>query len=107
MDDRSPMTFDQAQQSLANPETLAAAIEALRETIGPETPISEWDDVDRLAFAGIVVRHAEFGVVVPPEWLDQAIEWLESEAIEWDEATARRIRRQKEIASLKDKRARL
>src|SRR5947209_2405968 len=34
MDDRNPMTFDQAQKTLANAETLMAAVEALREAVG-------------------------------------------------------------------------
>jgi hypothetical protein len=103
MDDRNPMTFDQAQESLANPETLAAAVDLLSERVGK--PMNEWDDLERLAFAGVVVRHAEFGIPIPFEWLDQAIEWLETEAVEWEEATVRRLRRQKEIASLRQLRA--
>jgi hypothetical protein len=101
MDDRNRLTFDQVQQKLAGAETLAAAVEALRESVGAETPWDDWDETDRLAFAGVVVRHAEFGVPVPPEWLDRATGWLETEEIDWDEATARRLRRQKEIALLK------
>ena len=99
MDDSNPMTFDQAQQSLASPATLAAAVEILRDTF--EVPMDEWDEVERLAFAGVVVRHAEFGVPIPTEWLGRAIEWLENGTIDWDEATIRRLRRQKEIAFLK------
>jgi hypothetical protein len=95
MDDRNPMTFDQAQQSLANPQTLDAALEILRESVS--RPLEEWDDADRLAFAGVVVRHAEFGVPIPRETLDQAIHWLETESIEWEEATVRRLRKKKEI----------
>ena len=105
MDDRNPMTFDQAQQSLADAKTLAAAIDALRDAVGIETPFDAWNDADRLAFAGVVVRHAEFGVPIPAEWLEQAIQWLETETLEWHEATARRVRRQKEIAFLKQKQA--
>jgi hypothetical protein len=101
MDDRNPLTFDQAQQKLANPETLAAAVEALRETVGADKPWDDWDEVERLAFAGVVVRHAEFGVKVPREWLGRAVEWLEHEEVEWDEATLRRLRREKEVALLK------
>jgi hypothetical protein len=100
MDDRNPLTFDQVQQRLAGPETLAASVEALREAVGPDRPFDDWDDEARLAFAGVVVRHAEFGVPVPPDLRDRAIDWLRDEAIEWDEATVRRLRRQKEIALL-------
>jgi hypothetical protein len=94
------LTFDQVQRKLADPATLAAAVAALHEAVGPGTPFDDWDDVARLAFAGVVVRHAEFGVAVPPGWRDRALDWLRNEAIDWDEATARRLRRQKEIALL-------
>ncbi|MBV8077126.1 MAG: hypothetical protein JO284_12040 [Planctomycetaceae bacterium] len=98
MDDRNPMTVDQIQQRLANPETLAAAIEGLGESIG--LPFEEWDVVERLAFAGVVVRHAELGVPIPDDWRDRAIGWLEDEAIDWEEATKRRLRREREITLL-------
>src|SRR3954447_25773838 len=99
MDDRSPLTFDQVQKRLPDPPTLPPAIAALAETI--ETPIEEWDDLGRLAFAGIVVRHAEFGVPIPDEVRLRALDWLEREEIDWEEATARRLRREKEIALLR------
>jgi hypothetical protein len=102
MDDRNPLTFDQAQESLANSQTLIEALEILREWVSK--PFEEWDDVDRLAFAGVVVRHAEFGVPIPRETLDRAIDWLETESIEWEEATVRRLRRMKELALLKKSR---
>ncbi len=106
MDDRNAMTFDQAQEQLANPATLAAAVEALRETAGADRPIEEWDEVERLGFAGVIVRHAEFGVPVPAEWLARAADWLETETIDWDdEATVRRLRRQKEVAMLRARQA--
>lgn len=102
MDDGNPLTFDQAQQRLADPETLAAAVGALREAVGPDTPFEDYDEDARLAFAGVVVRHAEFGVAVPAEWLARAVDWLEGEAIDWDaDATVRRLRRQKEAALLR------
>ncbi|WP_406697702.1 hypothetical protein V5E97_02465 [Singulisphaera sp. Ch08] len=99
MDDRSPLTFDQVQKKLADDRTLTAALAALSETVGE--PFEEWDEVERLAFAGIVVRHAEFDVPIPDEARARAIDWLEHEAIEWDEATARRLRRDKEIGLLR------
>jgi hypothetical protein len=102
MDDRNPLAFDQVQQKLANPDTLAAAVESLGEAVGPDKPWHDWDEVARLAFAGVVVRHAEFGVPVPREWLDRAVDWLEHEEVEWDEATLRRLRREKEVALLND-----
>ncbi len=101
MDDRNPLPFDQAQQKLASPETLAAAVEALTDEVGHDLAVDDWDDEARLAFAGVVVRHAEFGVPVPDELLDRAVAWLEGEAIEWDEATVRRLRRQHEIGLLR------
>lgn len=101
MDDRSALSFDQVQQKLANSATLAAAVEALRQAVGPDRPFDDWDETERLAFAGIVIRHAEFGVPAPPEWLDRAVDWLEREDVDWDEATLRDLRRQKEIALLK------
>lgn len=101
MDDRNPMSFDQVQEQLASPETLTVAIAIARETFGPERAPDDWDDAERLAVAGIIVRHAEFGVPVPTEWLTRAIDWLEHEAIEWSEATVRRLRREKEVALLK------
>lgn len=100
MDDRNALTFDQVQQKLVNAATLAAAVESLRQAVGPDRAFDDWDDAERLAFAGVVVRHAEFGVPVPADWLDRALDWLRNETIEWDEATVRRLRRQHEIALL-------
>lgn len=98
MDDRNPLTPEQVHAKLAGPATLAAAVEACREAV--DRPWDEWDEVDRLAFAGVVVLHAELGVAVPDEWRDRAIAWLRDESIEWDEATSRRLRRQQEIDRL-------
>ena len=42
---------------------------------------------------------------IPEIWLKRAIDWLENEDLDWEEATARRLRRQKEIKLLR--RARL
>jgi hypothetical protein len=98
MDDRNPLTFEQVQQRLVSPETLAAALDALREDVGK--PLAEWDDAQRLAFAGVVVRHAELGVPVPDDVRLLALDWLENEAIDWQEATTRRLRKAREIAAL-------
>jgi hypothetical protein len=97
MDDRNPLTPEQVQAQLAGPETLAAAIEVLQASAGADRPPEEWDESERLAFAGVVVRHAELGVKVQPQWLARAIEWLVDEPVDWDEAAARRLRRQQEI----------
>ena len=101
MDDRNALSFDQVQEQLASPETLAAAVGALVEAVGADRPFDDWDETERLAFAGAVVRHAEFGVPVPADWLARATDWLETETIAWDDATVRRLRRQKEIALLR------
>jgi hypothetical protein len=102
MDDRNPLTFEQVQAKLANPETLAAAIAAVRESAEPaDSSPEDWDEETRLALAGVVVRHAELSVPIPDEWRSRAIDWLENEELEWDEATIRGLRRQKEIALLR------
>lgn len=98
MDDRNPLTLEQVQQRLASPETLAAALDALRADVAK--PAAEWDDAQRLAFAGVVVRHAELGVPIPDDVRLQALDWLENEAIDWQEATTRRLRKDREIAAL-------
>jgi hypothetical protein len=99
MDDRNPMTLDQIHNQLANSATLDASITALRETFGED--FETWDEVARLAYAGVVVRHAECKTDIPAKVKEQAIDWLTNENIDWEEATARRLRRQKEVALLK------
>lgn len=101
MDDRNPLSFEQVQQRLADPRTLEASIAALQESMAPDSPPEEWDEMARLALAGIVVRHAELGVPIPDAWKNRAVDWLENEEIDWEEATARRFRRQKEIDLLR------
>ena len=95
MDDRNPMTVDQIQRKLADERTLAAAVESIRAEVG--RPWEDWDEEERLGFAGVIVRHAELAVPIPAEWLDRALAWLRDESIEWDEETKRKLRRQKEI----------
>ncbi len=46
MDDRNPMAFEQVQQQLAGPETLAAALDVLREEFGDDR--DAWDELARL-----------------------------------------------------------
>jgi hypothetical protein len=98
MDDANPLTVEQVQQKLASTESLSASIEALAEEVGD--PFEAWDEVQRLAFAGVVVRHAELGIPIPPEVRERAILWLREESIEWEETTARRLRRDREIRLL-------
>lgn len=99
MDDRNPMPFDQVQRKLASRETLAASVDALRAEHGDD--FDAWDEVVRLGFAGVVVRHAELGVPIPDDWRHLAIEWLEAEPIDWPEVTRRRLRREAEIRLLR------
>lgn len=99
MDDGNPLTVDQVQARLADPRTLVASLGALEAEHGPDS--DAWDDPARLAYAGVVVRHAELGVAVDPSIRARAANLLEAEAIDWDEATARKLRKQKEIALLR------
>jgi hypothetical protein len=101
MDDGNPLSFEQVQQQLADPRTLAAAIDVLREPLAEEGPPENWDELTRLALVGIVVRHAELGVPIPELWRRHAVEWLEHEPIDWEEETLRQLRRRKEIDLLK------
>jgi hypothetical protein len=100
MDDRNPLTFEQVQQKLADARTLDASIDALPAMMNLEGPPETWDDLARLALVGIIVRHAELKVPIPEAWRLQAIDWLEKEAIDWEETTARQLRRRKEIELL-------
>ena len=99
MDDRNALGFDAVQKQLSSAETLLAAVDALRESLGK--PFEDWDEVERLALVGVVVRHAEFGVTIPEDLRLRALDWLEHEQIDWEEATIRRLRVQKEIALLR------
>jgi hypothetical protein len=101
MDDRNPLSFEQVQKRLADPQTLAASIAALLESMALTSSPEEWDEVARLAAAGIIVRHAELNVPIPEAWLNRALDWLENEELDWEEETARRLRRQKEISVLR------
>lgn len=98
MDDRNPLTPEQIEKKLANAATLEAAVAAYLEA--NDRPWDEWDEVGRLGFVGVVVRHAELGVPVPEEWRDRAVGWLREESIDWEDATARRLRREREIRLL-------
>jgi len=103
MDDHNPLPFEQIQKRLADGRTLAAAVAVLEEMVGTAlaSDRTAWDEAARLVLAGIVVRHAECGVPIPHDLLDLALEWLEHEEIDWDEETKRRLRRDKEIALLR------
>jgi hypothetical protein len=104
MDDRNPLSFEQVQKRLADRHTLEASIASLQQSLGLPGPPEEWNESARLALSGIVVRHAELNVPIPAEWLKRAIDWLENEELEWEEETARRFRREKEIKLLKSAR---
>jgi hypothetical protein len=103
MDDHNPLSFDQVQKRLANQETLLAAVRALEEMTGAglDGDPERWDELARLAFAGVVVRYVEFGVAIPGPLRLRAIDWLEHEEIEWHDDTKRRKRREKEISLLR------
>ena len=98
MDDANPLTPEQVQQKLADPATLAAALGAL--AVEVDAASDDGDEVARLAYAGVVVRHAELGVPIPAEVRARALAFLRDEPIDWEEATARRLRRDKEIRTL-------
>ena len=100
MDDGNPLTFEQVQQKLADARTLDASIDALPAIMNLEGPPETWDELARLALVGIIVRHAELKVPIPEAWRLQAIDWLENETIDWEEATTRQLRRRKEIELL-------
>lgn len=100
MDDKNPMTLEQVQAKLASAETLAAALDLFLDEAGSKREL--WDSLDRLGYAGIVVRHAELGVPIPPDVLASAIEFLEAEDVDWDaDATTRGLRRAKELEMLR------
>jgi len=100
MDDRNPLSFDEVQRQLANPETLTAAIDALRDEFGPD--LEAWPDEARVGFCGVVVRHAEFGVLIPSDLRDRAIAWLEAEDLEWPPQPKRDARRNRELEMLRN-----
>ncbi len=101
MDDRNPMTIEQIHRQLANPETLARSIEWLHGEFGDD--IQAWDEIARLALVGVVVLHAEMKVAIPDDLRSRAIEWLEAEDIDWDEATLRRLRVANELDLLRSR----
>ena len=99
MDDSNPMTVEQIHKQLANPETLTRALDWLNEEFGDD--VQAWDEIARLAFVGVIVLHAEMKVSIPDALRSRAIEWLEGEDIDWDEATLRRLRVANELALLR------
>jgi hypothetical protein len=101
MDDRSSLTYEEVQAKLADSRTLEASIDALCDSMGREIALEDWDELARLALAGIIVRHLEFQVPIPANWCKQAIDWLEHEEIDWHEAAARQRQRRDEIERLR------
>ncbi len=98
MDDSNPLTFEQVQEKLANPQTLEASLKWLDEEFGTE--YETWDQEARLAYAGVAVRMMECGVPLPEIVRTRALAWLREETMEWDEPTRRRLRRDQELAWL-------
>ena len=103
MDDSNPLSVEQVQKRLADERTLAAAVAALEEMVGAtlETGPALWDEAARLGFAGVVVRHAELGVGHSRRPRPAPSTGSRTEELEWEEATKRRLRREKEIALLR------
>ncbi|AMV36560.1 hypothetical protein [Planctomyces sp. SH-PL62] len=100
MDDRSPLSLEDVQKKLANEQTLAAALDLFEDEAGSNRDL--WDDLDRLGYAGIVVRHVELGVPAAAGVVASAIAFLEAEEVEWEgEATHRKLRRDKELTMLR------
>lgn len=98
-DDANPLTLDQVHQRLASAETLAAALDLFEDEAGSDR--EQWDALDNLGYAGIVVRHAELGVCIPEAVRNRAIGFLEDETLEWDEPAQRQRIREKEIGLLR------
>lgn len=98
-DDANPLTLDQVQERLANAQTLSAALDLFEDEAGSDR--DQWDALDHLGYAGIVVRHAELGVAIPEDARALALGFLETEALEWDEPAQRQRIREKEIELLK------
>lgn len=99
MDDRNPMPYEKVHEELGNLETLAESLKALDSAL--EHPALQGDEEEKLAWVGIVLRHAECKVDVPKEMLEQAIALLEGEEIEWPRPTERKLRLDKELALLR------
>jgi hypothetical protein len=103
MDDKNPTPAEKVQDQLANAQSLAAALAILEEDEGEDS--TAWDELARLIFVGLVVRHAELGVVPSDEARLKAISFLEGEELDWSPASGRERRRQEEILLLKQPRA--
>jgi hypothetical protein len=99
MDDRNPISYQEAQDKFLDAETLAEAVEILRDELGED--MGTWDEEGRLALAGVVVRHAERQIPVPADLLALALTTLETEDLEWDDAKDREHRRRREIELLR------
>ena len=100
MDDRNPLSFEQVQARLASPQTLEASIAALQESLAletrPKNGMRQRDSPWRASSSAT----PNSVLPIPAVWLNRAIDWLENEDLDWEEATARRLRRQKEIRLL-------
>lgn len=98
-DDANPLTLAEVHQKLASAETLAAALDLFEDEAGSDR--EQWDELDHLGYAGVVVRHAELGVAIPEEVRRLAVDFLENEDLEWDEPAQRKRIREREIGLLK------
>lgn len=99
MDDRNPVPYEKVHEELANLQTLEASLAALQE-LAAELPDDSEDDV-KLAYVGVVVRHAECKLGGSEEHFAKAIELLEQEDLDWPRPTERRLRIEKELALLR------
>ena len=99
MDDGNPLTYEDVQAKLANSATLAAALAALESEFTSDH--ATWSEEAKIGFVGVLVRHAELKVPIAAELAQQGIDWLEAEEIDWEEATARKLRKRKEIDLLR------
>ncbi len=101
MDDRNSLTFEQVQQRLADARTLEAAIAALVRMLQLESEPETWHELARSGAGGNRGAARRAGRAHSRALARRAIDWLEGEAIDWEEATLRRLRRQQEIALLR------
>ena len=99
MDYRNPVPYEKVHEELADLQTLEASLAALQE-LAAELPDDSEDDV-KLAYVGVVVRHAECKLTGSEGHFVKAIELLEQEDLDWPRPTERKLRIEKELALLR------